>query len=89
MSPWELVEVASSSVFPLLSGDNAPSGAGQRRPLPGALPTLGCCHNYGVPGVPRGGGLMAPRVHSLLLLVLWTLTAPARPGPEEEGDGGW
>ncbi|XP_054570546.1 jmjC domain-containing protein 8 isoform X3 [Eptesicus fuscus] len=32
---------------------------------------------------------MAPRVHSLLLLVLWTLTAPARPGPEEEGDGGW
>ncbi|XP_014398519.1 PREDICTED: jmjC domain-containing protein 8 isoform X2 [Myotis brandtii] len=29
------------------------------------------------------------RGHSLLLLVLWTLTAPARPGPGEEGDGGW
>nr|KAF6294807.1 jumonji domain containing 8 [Pipistrellus kuhlii] len=32
---------------------------------------------------------MAPRVHNLLLLVLWTQVAPARPGPKEEGDGGW
>ncbi|XP_059548544.1 jmjC domain-containing protein 8 isoform X1 [Myotis daubentonii] len=32
---------------------------------------------------------MARRGHRLLLLVLWTLTAPARPGPGEEGDGGW
>ncbi|XP_054442697.1 jmjC domain-containing protein 8 isoform X2 [Pteronotus mesoamericanus] len=32
---------------------------------------------------------MARRVHPLLLLVLWTLTAPAWPGPGKENDGGW
>ncbi|XP_012593299.2 jmjC domain-containing protein 8 isoform X3 [Microcebus murinus] len=36
------------------------------------------------PGVQRGGGLMAPG--PLLLLALWALAAPARPGPA--GDGG-
>ncbi|XP_023472490.1 jmjC domain-containing protein 8 isoform X2 [Equus przewalskii] len=32
---------------------------------------------------------MAAGARPLLLLVLWTLAAPARPGPGEAGDGGW
>ncbi|XP_039102556.1 jmjC domain-containing protein 8 isoform X5 [Hyaena hyaena] len=64
-------------------GNPPPSGAGQRKTLPG--------HRWddGAPGMPRSGGPMAPGARPLWLLALWTLAGPARSGAAEAGDGGW
>lgn len=83
-SPWQLAEVyPGSSGHRSAFGNTPPSGAGQRKTLPGH------CWDDGAPGMPRSGGPMASGARPLWLLALWTLAGAARSGAAEAGDGGW
>lgn len=85
----ELAKVTSCSLQPSLCFPEIPSFPGRAKGshFRESSWCLGCCHDDGVSGLPRGGGFMATGMQSLLLLVFWSLAAVAWPG--SESDGGW